>query len=123
MGMSEVERRVSDLNALLKAQQRLIIKLEKRGKDLTSAKIVFDSLRVSLFLATQEWHRIQRLGEPDQISADNKPNLVVVPTGKPQGDGTRWNGGEPLVKSPDDLVNLVGKVGAKDALISEDGAS
>src|ERR1700752_3251251 len=98
MGMSEVERRVRDLNALLKAQQRLIIKLEKRGKDLTSANIVLDSLRVSLFLATEEWQRIQRLCEPGQISADNKPNLVVFPTGKPQVDGPRWTGGEPLLK-------------------------
>ena len=66
MGISEAERRVKELTSLITNQLRLIRKLEKRGRDLTSAKIVFDSLRVSLFLATQDWHRARCFGAPDQ---------------------------------------------------------
>ena len=54
MGMSELECRVAEFSALVKSQLRLIRQLEKRGKDLTSAKIVFDSLRLSFFLAVQD---------------------------------------------------------------------
>ena len=87
MGISEAERRVDELNALVKCQLRLIRKLERRGKDLTSAKIVFDSLRVSLFLANQDWHRALGNRDATQVGTDvdrmsswweSKPNLVVV---------------------------------------------
>lgn len=74
MRISELEGRISELTALLKAQRRLIAKLEKHGKDLTSAKIVFDSLRVSLFLATQDWHRARCFGGPD-VQSDVKCKL------------------------------------------------
>ena len=46
MGISEAEQRVCELIALINCQLRLIRNLEECGKDLTSAKIVFDSLRV-----------------------------------------------------------------------------
>jgi len=113
MRISELERRVSELTALLKAQQRLIVKLEKRGGDLTSAKIVFDSLRVSLFLATQDWHRARCYVEPGiqsdfkcRLSApDSKPSLVVVPNEKPQNYAARWVG-----RKPSDSFNLTDKV-------------
>jgi hypothetical protein len=63
MGISELERRVVELGALVKCQLRLIKNLEKRSKDLTSAKVVLYSLRVRFFLAAQEWHRVRCYGD------------------------------------------------------------
>jgi hypothetical protein len=118
MGISEVERRVGELNALIKCQLRLIRKLEKRGKDLTSAKIVFDSLRVSLFLATQEWNRARCFGERDRTRNDDpssawgsKPRLVVVPH---ERRVARLTGGEASMKAEDHFLDLTDKIGIEE---------
>jgi hypothetical protein len=120
MGIPEVERRVGELSALIKCQLRLIRKLEKRGKDLTSAQIVFDSLRVSLFLATQDLHRARCFGEPDRIQNgvdrtssawESKPWLVVVPHGSRMA---RLTDGDTSMKAKDDLLDLTDKIGMEE---------
>src|SRR5215467_8727682 len=54
MGISTAERRLVELGALVKCQLQLIKNLKERDKDSTSAKNVFDSLRVGFFLAAQD---------------------------------------------------------------------
>jgi hypothetical protein len=121
MGISEAERRVKELTSLITNQLRLIRKLEKRGRDLTSAKIVFDSLRVSLFLATQDWHRARCFGAPDPIANDanqahltwgSKTSLAVVP--HTERRMPRWTGKEASVKPVDELLDIADQMGTKD---------
>jgi hypothetical protein len=57
--LAEAERRVPEVNALIDRQRRLIEDLELHGTDLTSAKIVLDSLLVSLSLYVQDRHRLR----------------------------------------------------------------
>jgi hypothetical protein len=57
----EAERRVAEVNALIKRQRQLIEKLGYEGRDITSAQIVFDSLLVSLFLHVQDRHRFRAM--------------------------------------------------------------
>jgi hypothetical protein len=111
MGISEAERRVKELAALITNQLRLIRKLEKRGRDLTSAKIVFDSLRVSLFLATQDWHRARCFSAPDQNGANQAPltwgfktSLAVVP--HTERLMARWTGREASMQPVHDLLDI-----------------
>ena len=89
MGISEVDRRVAEFSALIKYQLRLIRQLEKRGKDSTSAKIVLDSLRESLFVATQSWHRTQC--------------VALHPA--------EWTGGETPMTAQHDFLKLIDKTG------------
>lgn len=55
----EAERRVAEVNALIERQRQHIEKLGYEGYDMTSARIVFDSLCVSLSLHLQDRHRIR----------------------------------------------------------------
>ena len=121
MEVSEAERRVRELTALITNQLRFIRKLEKRGKDLTSAKIVFDSLRVSLFLATQDWHRARCYGEPDQIGNDtkraslaweSKTSLVVVP--HTEHRMAKWTGGETSTRAQGEILEFADNMSAKE---------
>lgn len=86
MGISELERRVEEYNRLVTSQLRLIRNLEKRNKDLTSARIVFDSLRFSSFLATHDWHRARCQGQQPGTTVRATPSGrntklgLVVPT-------------------------------------------
>jgi len=121
MEISEAERRVNELTALITNQLRFIRKLEKRGKDLVSAKIVFDSLRVSLFLATQDWHRARRDGEPDQIGNDakraslawdSKTSLIVVP--HTEHRMARSTGGETVIRAQREILQFADDMGAKE---------
>ena len=57
--LAEAERRVPEVNALIDRQRQLIEDLELHGVDLTSAKIVLDSLLVSLSLYVQDRHRLR----------------------------------------------------------------
>jgi hypothetical protein len=121
MGISEAERRVEELNALVKCQLRLIRRLETRGKDLTSAKIVFDSLRVSLFLATQDLHRSRCQGGQDQASkaiTGSKPvhqqtnrGVIVIPKGSIQSYLAGSVGGGASTKVIDDLGDVADEKG------------
>ena len=57
--LAEAERRVPEINALIDRQRELIEELEQHGIDLTSAKIVLDSLIVTLSLYVQDRHRLR----------------------------------------------------------------
>src|SRR5262249_40182835 len=114
MGMSELECRVAEFSALVKSQLRLIRQLEKRGKDLTSAKIVFDSLRLSFFLAVQDWHRTQSPCGPAKMQTDaritlakteSKPRFYVVPGQALNGDLEKWTGSDIAMMDEDGKRN------------------
>ena len=55
--LAEAERRVSETLASIQCQRQLIEELKRDGHDLTSARIVLDSLLVSLALCLQDRHR------------------------------------------------------------------
>jgi hypothetical protein len=121
MEISEAECRVKELTVLITNQLRFIRKLEKRGKDLTSARIVFDSLRVSLFLATQDWHRARCYGELDQIGNDNKrallaweskTSLIVVP--HTEYRVARRSGEEISIRAQGKIVELADNMGTNE---------
>jgi hypothetical protein len=57
--LAEAERRVPEVNALIDRQRQRIEELEQLGDDLTSAKIVLDSLLVSLSLYVRDRHRLR----------------------------------------------------------------
>jgi hypothetical protein len=59
--LAEVELRVLEINALIDQQRELIEKLAEHGCDITSAKIIFDSLLVSLSLYVQGRHQLRSL--------------------------------------------------------------
>jgi hypothetical protein len=59
--LAEAERRVPEINALIDRQRELIEQLEQQGVDLTSAKIVFESLVVSLSLYVKNRHRLRSM--------------------------------------------------------------
>ena len=69
--LAEAQRRVPEINALIEDQRELIEELQRDGSDLTSAKIVFDSLLVSLSLCVQDRHRLYKMSniESGQASA------------------------------------------------------
>ena len=62
----EAERRVSEFKALVECQSGLIQRLERGGKDITSAKLVFDSLCVSLSLYIHDRHWVRCYVEPER---------------------------------------------------------
>ena len=66
MEYSEAERRVEKYSARIERQRVLIKQLEKCGADVTSAKIIFDSLSVSLSLSLHDRHRVRCHVEADQ---------------------------------------------------------
>jgi hypothetical protein len=124
MGISEAERHVEELNALVKCQLRLMRKLKTRGKDLTSAKIVFDSLRVSLFLATQDLHRCGYQGGQDQgahaitgsmpVHQQANRDVVVIPKGKFQNYVEGLVGGGTSTKVLADIADEIGANGTSE---------
>lgn len=84
----EAERRVSEFNALVGCQRRLIQQLERSGKDTTSAQLVFDSLCVSLslYIYIHDRHRVRRYVESERSLAtqtrsswEPKPGFCIVP--------------------------------------------
>ena len=67
--LAEAERRVPEINALIDRQRELIEELEQHGIDLTSAKIVLDSLIVTLSLYVQDRHRLRITFRSSEASA------------------------------------------------------
>jgi hypothetical protein len=67
--LAEAERRVPETNALIDRQRELIEELEGDGIDFTSAKIVLDSLLVTLSLCVQDRHRLRTSLNPVRASA------------------------------------------------------
>ena len=55
------ERRVSEINGRVDRQRQLVEQLAAEGHDITSAKIVLDSLIISLFLAAEDRHRLRAM--------------------------------------------------------------
>jgi hypothetical protein len=72
MKAPEAERGVEEFSALVECQRRFIEQLERGGNDVTSAKIILDSLRVSLSLYIHNWHRVRCYVEPEQ------PEMVLA---------------------------------------------
>lgn len=59
----EAEQRVAECNARIERQRRVIEELGSQAHDVTSAKIVFESLCLSLSLHLQDRHRLRELRE------------------------------------------------------------
>ena len=55
----EAEYLVPEINARIDEQRQIVENLAAQGHDITSAKIVLDSLLVSLFLCVQERQRLR----------------------------------------------------------------
>jgi len=54
-------RRVREIHLQIECQRQLIEELVQDGYDYTSAKIVFDSLQISLSLSLQDRHRLSAM--------------------------------------------------------------
>lgn len=63
------DRGISGIISLLDQQHLLIEKLYELGEDATSAKIVFDSLMLSLSLYVQQRHRLRAENEAQEAAA------------------------------------------------------
>ena len=59
--LAEAERRVPEVNALIDRQRQLIEDMELHGTDLTSAKIVLESLLLSLSLYVRDRHQLRAI--------------------------------------------------------------
>lgn len=58
--LAKSERQVALANTLVDLQRELVEYLEHAGGDIVSAKIVFDSLLLSLALSVNHRHRLRR---------------------------------------------------------------
>lgn len=67
--LAEAECRVPEFNSLIDHQREFIEELERKGVDLASAKIVLDSLLVSLSLSVRERHRLRSILSGRQAEA------------------------------------------------------
>jgi hypothetical protein len=56
--LPEVEGRLAEIYSLIERQRQLIEDLGRGGRDCTSEQIVFDSLRISLYLHLQDRFRL-----------------------------------------------------------------
>lgn len=63
--LAEAEYRVPEINARIDEQRQLIESLSVDGHDLASAKIVLDSLLMTLFLCVQERQRLRLADSKD----------------------------------------------------------
>ena len=84
MKAPETESQIEEFSALVECQRRLVRQLERGGNDVTSAKIIFDSLCVSLSLYIHGRHRARCYVEPE------RPEMVPVTQTRPicvAGDG------------------------------------
>jgi hypothetical protein len=61
----EAEYLVPKINARIDEQRQVVENLITQGHDITSAKIVLDSLLMSLFLCVQERQRLRAGGSKD----------------------------------------------------------
>jgi hypothetical protein len=64
----EAEYLVPEINARIDEQRQVVESLATQGHDITSAKIVLESLLVSLFLCVQERQRL-RAGDSKEAGA------------------------------------------------------
>jgi hypothetical protein len=59
--LAEVECRVPEINSLIDHQREFIEDLDREGIDPASAKIVLDSLLITLSLSVRERHRLRSI--------------------------------------------------------------
>jgi hypothetical protein len=59
--LAEAEYRVPEINARIDQQRELTENLADEGQDVTSAKIVLDSLLISLFLCVEHRQRLRSI--------------------------------------------------------------
>ena len=62
----EAEHLVPEINARIDEQRQVVENLATQGHDITSAKIVLDSLLMSLFLCVQERQRLRVADSKDE---------------------------------------------------------
>lgn len=94
MEAPEAERRVEKFRALVKCQRDLVGQLEKDGNDVTSARIIFDSLRVSLALCIHDRHRAHCAVEAEQsekAAAAPAPATAIAAGREPAQPGRHVN--------------------------------
>jgi hypothetical protein len=87
MKVPETEGQVEEFSALVECQRRLIGNLERGGNDATSAKIIFDSLCVSLSLYIHDRHRVRCYVEPERSEmapATQTRPICVAGDGEPE---------------------------------------
>ena len=87
MKVPETESQVEEFSALVECQRRLIRQLERGGNDATSAKIIFDSLCVSLSLYVHDRHRVRCYVEPERsemVPATQTSPICVAGDGEPE---------------------------------------
>ena len=61
----QAEYLVPEINACIDEQRQVVENLATQGHDITSAKIVLDSLLMSLFLCVQERQRLRAADSKD----------------------------------------------------------
>ena len=99
MNAQEAEHQVQEFSAQIELQGRLIEHLERNGQDVTSAKIIFDSLHVSLSLFIDEQLNARSYAapkRPEAVVAEQAPatcaagddEAVQPRTGGPVGERT-----------------------------------
>ena len=99
MNAQEAEYQVQEFSAQIELQGRLIEHLERNGQDVTSAKIIFDSLHVSLSLFIDEQLDARSYAapkRPEAVVAEQAPatcaagddEAVQPRTGGPIGEPT-----------------------------------
>ena len=99
MNAQEAEHQVQEFSAQIELQGRLIEHLERNGQDVTSAKIIFDSLHVSLSLFIDEQLNARSYAapkRPEAVVAEQAPatcaagddGSVQPRTGGPVGEPT-----------------------------------
>jgi hypothetical protein len=59
--LADIERRVLEINARIDVQRQIIEESEQRGYDVTSSKIVLESLLVSLSLSERACQRLRSM--------------------------------------------------------------
>ena len=99
MNAQVAEHQVQEFSAQIELQGRLIEHLERNGQDVTSAKIIFDSLHVSLSLFIDEQLNARSYAapkRPEAVVAEQAPatcaagddEAVQPRTGGPVGEPT-----------------------------------
>lgn len=72
-GLEETQQLVPQISALIERQRELVEELYRHGQDVTSAKIVYDSLLVTLSLYVQLRHRLREIAI---VETQNKRGLI-----------------------------------------------
>ena len=66
--LADIERRVLEIGARIDVQRQIIEESEQRGYDVTSSKIVLESLLVSLSLYARARHRLRSMSNANSAA-------------------------------------------------------